>query len=420
MHVAAVGADAAAQPVQRFGPYTSELQRLSDWLRGCHVTSVVLEATGSYWIPVYDHLEKAGFEVVLVDPRSLWRHLRKKTDQEDAQSLQELHASGLLRGCFRPSEQVRQLRTLWRQRSHLVSQSAMLAQMIQKVLIQMNVHLHLAVSDVMGVTGLRILRTLVGGERNPAKLAAMREPTCHKSETEIAQALEGVWDASGLFELKQHLQAWDFYQKQIHELDQELEKLGSTLPDRSEGQPLPPTSKRDKNKSTPDFDARQMAFQIAGVDLTQVEGVHVNTVLAVLSETGAELSSFRSGRSFAAWTGLAPREHQSGKRHWRPKYPAQGANRVAKALRLAAQAVKKANTYLGAFYRRMLRRGGPGFAIRCTACKLARLFWSLLTHRQPYDQHTWDNIMEKQHLKRLKALKKAALEFGCQLVPLAS
>jgi len=260
---------------------------------------------------------------------------------------------------------------LWRHRDHLVTEAAKLLQMMQKVLVQMNVFLHLAVSDIAGATGMRILRAITQGHRDPHKLAELRDPSCKKTREEIAKALEGTWDTAHLFELKQLLKAWDFYQGQIRVCDKEYDKAAGKLPDQSQGRPLPEPEKRSqpcRNAPTM-FDSDALIFKMTGVRLTEVDGLGANTVLTVLSETGPKLQErFATEKHFASWTTLSPRKHQSGKR---TRFPAQTASRVAKAFRLAARALLRSKSVLGNFLRRLRARVGIGTAIRATACKLA-------------------------------------------------
>jgi transposase len=247
-----VPGDRDPQPVRTFGVFTADLRALAAWLKQCGVTTVVVESTGVYWMPLCDFLEAQGFEVLVIDPRSLARNLKKKTDVSDAAWLQELHAFGLLKSCFRPDQEVRALRTLWRHRDHLVTEAAKLLQMMQKVLVQMNVYLHLAVADIAGVTGMRILRAIAQGQHDPQTLAAMRDPNCKKSKAEIAKALEGTWDPAHPFELKQLLKAWDFYQNQLQVCDKEYAKAAGKMPDQSQGRPLPEPEKRtNKHRNCP-------------------------------------------------------------------------------------------------------------------------------------------------------------------------
>jgi transposase len=416
-HVVAVAPDRDPQPVRTFGVFTADLRTLADWLRQCGVTTVVLESTGVYWMSLCDFLETQGFEVLVVDPRSLARNLKKKTDVCDAAWLQELHGFGLLKSCFRPDQEVRSLRTLWRHRDHLITEAAKLLQMMQKVLVQMNVYLHLAVADIAGATGMRILRAICQGHRNPKTLAELRDPNCKKSKEEIAKALEGTWDMAHLFELKQLLKAWDFYQNQLHLCDKEYEKAAAKMPDKTQGKPLPEPEKRpQKHRNSPTaFDSDALIFKMTGVRVTEVDGLGASTVLTVLSETGPDLATkFATEKHFAAWTTLAPRKHQSGRR---TKYPAQTASRVAKAFRLAARALLNSKSVLGNFLRRLRSRLGIGTAIRATACKLAKLFYRLITKGEAYRRESTEAEEAKQRKRQFKALERKARELGMQVIP---
>jgi transposase len=416
-HVVAVPPDRDPQPIRTFGVYTADLRMLADWLKQCRVTTVVLESTGVYWMPLCDFLETQGFEVLIVDPRTLARNLKKKTDVCDAAWLQELHAFGLLKSCFRPEREVRSLRTLWRHRDHLVTEAAKLLQMMQKVLVQMNVYLHLVVADIAGSTGMRILRAICQGNHHPQKLAEMRDPKCRKTQAEIAKALEGTWDPAHLFELKQLLKAWDFYQGQIHVCDKEYGKAAGKMPDKTQGKPQPekvkpPAGTRTKPTA---FDSDQLIYKMTGVQLTEVDGLGANTVLTVLSETGPELATkFATEKHFASWTRLAPRKHQSGKR---TQFPAQTAGRVAKAFRLAARALLHSDSVLGNFLRRLRGRLGIGTAIRATACKLAKLYYRLLTKGEAYRRESTAVEEAKQRKHQLKILERKARELGMQVIP---
>jgi transposase len=404
--------------VRSFGPFTSDLAQMVRWLKDCRIDTIVLESTGHFWVPVYDVLEAAGFEVVLVDPRTLTRHLRKKSDVIDCQWLQDLHAVGLLKGCFRPDDQVRALRALWRHRARLVVEAGKLLQRIQKVLIEMNVHLHLAVADIAGATGMRIIRAIVKGERHPGKLAKLRDPNCKRDEAEIARALEGSWRDEHLFELKQLLQAWDFHRTQTNACDRRIAQQCGAFPDQGQDRPLPEAAKRPQDhRNTPEFDGRAIIHRMTGVDLTAVDGFGVNTVLTVLSETGPDLSKWPSAKHFASWTKLAPRRDQSGKRIRTPSYPARGASRVAQAFRLAARGLWRSESVLGHFLRRMKSRLGPASAIRATAHKLAKLFWRLMTTKATYVRGDMAAEEERLRHRRLKTLERQAKELGMKLAP---
>jgi transposase len=416
-HVVAVPTDRDAEPIRSFGVFTCDLRLMAAWLKKCGITTVVMESTGVYWMPLCDFLESQGFEVLIIDPRALARNLKKKTDVADAAWLQELHAFGMLKSCFRPAGEVCHLRTLWRHREHLVTEAAKLLQMMQKVLVQMNIHLHLAVSDIAGATGMRIIRSIVKGQRDPLKLAALRDPQCKKTREEIANALEGVWDATHLYELKDYLKTWDHYQDRIHACDREYEKVAGKMPDKSQGQPEPKPQKEPQQhrNAVKEFDGDALIFKMTGVRVTDVDGLGANTVLAVLSETGPDLAEkFATEKHFAAWTTLAPRRHQSGKR---TKYPARAASRVAKAFRLAARSLINSKSVLGNFLRRLRARLGIGPAIRATAHKLARLFYRLITTGEAYRRESIEAEEAKQRERQLKALQRKAQELGMQVIP---
>ena len=416
-HVVAVPADRDQEPIHTFGVFTADLRDLAAWLRQCGVTTVVLESTGVYWMSLCDYLEAQGFEVLVVDPRTLARNLKKKTDVSDAVWLQELHAFGMLKSCFRPDADVRSLRTIWRYRDHVVAEAAKLLQMMQKVLVQMNVHLHLAVADIAGVTGMRILRAIAQGQHDPQTLAAMRDPGCKKSKEEIAKALEGTWDLAHLFELKRLLKAWDFYQGELHVCDKEYAKAAGTMPDKTQGRPMPESQKhpqRHRNSRTA-FDSDKLIFKMTGVRLTEVDGLGASTVLTVLSETGPDLrAKFATEKHFAAWTTLAPRKHQSGSR---TKFPARTASRVARAFRLAARALLNSKSVLGNFLRRLRARLGIGTAIRATAHKLAKLFYRLITKGEAYRRESTEVEEARQRERQLKALERKARELNMQVIP---
>jgi transposase len=283
--------------------------------------------------------------------------------------------------------------------------------------VQMNVYLHLAVADIAGVTGMRILRAIAQGQHDPQTLAAMRDPNCKKSKEEIAKALEGTWDPAHLFELKQLLKAWDFYQNQLHVCEKEYAKAAGKMPDQTQGRSLPEPEKRpNKHRNCPKtFDGDALIFKMTGVRLTEVDGLGASTVLTVLSETGPDLGAkFASDKHFAAWTTLAPRKHQSGKR---TKFPAQTASRVAKAFRLAARALLNCKSVLGHFLRRLRARLGIGTAIRATACKLAKLFYRLITTGEAYRRASTEAEEAKQRQRQLQALEHKARELGMQVVP---
>lgn len=415
-HVACVcSADKADVLVRSFGACTADLEALADWLAEHGVTTVAMESTGVYWIALYDLLQSKGFEVLLVDPRQIQRAPgRPKTDALDAQWIRRLHSLGLLSGAFRPDEDFRVLRSYVRQRTTLIRDAARHIQHMQKALEQMNVKLTEAVSDVTGKTGMSIIEAILGGERDPARLAALRDPRCKQDAQQIARALQGTWRDEHLFELQQALEAYRFYQQQLSDCDKRiethLEKL--RLPEVAEAPPRRRPSKRPVN--APRFDARARLYEVTGVDLTAIEGIEEATALLLLSEIGTDMSKWATSKRFCAWLGLCPQVKRSGGKTLSSKVRP-GPNRAAQALRLAANSLQSSKSALGAFFRRIAARAGRAKAVTATAHKLARLVYALLKHGKEYVAVGMEQY-EREHRERmLRNLTRKAQELGYEL-----
>lgn len=404
--------------VRKFGAYTGDLRALADWLTACGVTTVALESTGVYWIPLYDLLASRGFEVRLVDPRQTTHAPgRPKSDVLDCQWIRRLHSYGLLTASFRPSDEVVRWRGFQRQREMLIRYAAQHVQHLQKVLEEMNVKLTEVVSDVVGLTGLKILKSIAAGERDPQKLARHRHPSCKTGVEEIAAALHGEWRPEHLFALRQGLALYEFYQGQLQECDGQIASCLRGFADRSRGAALPPgrrTHKPGKNEAR--FGARELLFRLAGVDLTQVEGISETTALVVLSEVGPDLSAFPTEKHFVSWLGLCPQHRGSGGKIFKRRVR-RGANRAARALRMAAQGCHHAKNALGAFYRRIQSRAGGPKALVATARKLAERVYRLLRYGAEYVRQS-EAAYEAAYQERLvKSMAKKAARLGYQLVP---
>jgi transposase len=414
-HVVAAAPPGCDVEVRSFGACTADLVALADWLKGHGVTTVAMESTGVYWIPLYDLLEAAGLEVLLVDPRQIQRAPgRPKTDPEDAQWIRRLHGYGLLSAAFRPDEGIRVLRSYLRQRATLVADAARSTQHMQKALEQMNVKLTEAVSDVTGKTGMSILKAILAGERDPAALARLRDPRCKQDEGQIARALQGTWRPEHLFELAQAVERYEFYHRQITACDGQVEAHLKTLQDPAAGEPPPNRRRRKRRANTPRFDARREVYRVAKVDLTAIEGIDETTALVLLGEIGTDMSRWDSSKRFCSWLGLCPQVRQSAGRvlsgRVRP-----GPNRAAQALRLAANTLQSSKTALGAFFRRVAARGGRAKAVTATAHKLARLVYALLKHGQQYVAQGMQEYEEQHRQRVVKSLKRKALEMGYEL-----
>ena len=417
-HYVAVPESRDELSVRDFGTFTPDLNRLADWLAHCGVETVVMESTGVYWIPAYELLEARGFEVKLVNARHVKTVPGRKSDVLDCQWLQQLHTFGLLAGAFRPPEQICELRAYLRQRATLVRYAASHIQHMQKALNQMNVQLHQVVSDITGVTGLKIIRAIVAGERCPQTLARYRDRRCQSSPEVIAKGLEGNYRAEHVFALRQALELYDTYQAQIVAGDQHIERLLQGFDSQVEPhtQPLPPPRRRHKpERNQPPLDLRTELYRITGGDLTRIDGISAYTGLVVVSEIGLDMSRWPSSKHFTSWLSLCPGTKKSGDKLLSGKTQP-SANRAAKALRLAASALHNSHSALGAYFRRQKARLGAAKATTATAHKLARLIYRMLKHGTDYVDVGQDYYEQQYRQRVLKNLHRKAQALGYQLV----
>ena len=412
-HFVAVPPDRDDEPVREFASFTADLHRLADWLDACGVDTVAMESTGVYWIALYELLEARGFTVLLVNARHVKNVSGRKSDVLDCQWLQQLMSFGLLRGAFRPADQVCVLRSLSRQRTMLLRSQGRFVQHMQKALTQMNIQLANVISDVVGETGQKILRAIVAGERDGLALARLKNSRIRASEDEIAKSLQGSWRAEHLFALKQALDAFDFCGTQLAECDAQVQAQLQALHVR-EDEPAQ-GKKRGRARNAPKFDLRTQLFQMCGVDLTRIDGIDVTTALVVVSEVGADMCKFPSDKHFASWLGLCPGTKITGGKVMSGKTK-RCANRAAQALRLAAAALRSSQSALGAYYRRMCARMDKPKAVTAAAHKLARLIYAMLTHGQEYTDRGQDYFEERYRQRVLHNLAQKAKAMGMQLV----
>lgn len=407
------------ESVRTFPTFTADLQRMADWLKACRIESVAMESTGVYWIPVYDILEERGFQVCLVNARHLKNVSGRKTDVLDCQWIQQLHTYGLLSASFRPPEQIVAIRSLVRHREMLVQYRSAHIQHMQKALTVMNVRLTNVLSDISGVTGLKIIRAIVAGERDPQKLAQYRNEKCAKSEAEIAKSLTGHYKPEQVFVLKQAVELYDFYDEQLKHCDLELERLYQQFePPEDPGTPppAPRTAKRRKNQAH--FDLAPALYRMTGVDLTQIDGVDELTIQKVLSETGIDMSKWPTYKHFASWLHLCPNNKITGGKV-KQSGVQPGQNRASTALRVAAASLAHSNSALGAYYRRMRARQGAPAAITSTAHKLARIIYTMLKDRKPYHDLGVDYYEQQYRSRVLRNLNRQASKLGFRLEPSA-
>jgi transposase len=411
-HWVAVPPDRDAQSVQCFGATTPQLEAMAQWLKQCRVTHVAMEATGVYWIAVYQYLERQGFHVLLVNARQIKNVSGRKSDVLDCQWIQRLHTYGLLGGSFRPGDAYCVVRSLMRYRDELIAGRTTQVQHMQKALLQMNLQLRVVLSDLCGESGLAIIRAILQGERDPLKLAALAHRRVKSSRDQIAQALVGDYRSEHLFVLKTACELYDRYQDQIGQCEQEMAAALEQLPDRADltREPLPAKPKGKKIAEA----LRARLYGKLGVDLTAIESVGPTVALTVLTEVGPELAAFPTEKHFCSWLGLCPEHRITGGRllssRTRPV-----VNRLSDALRLAATALEHSASALGGYYRRMKRKLGAPQAITATAHKLARIIYRMLKHGEAYVRQGLEDYERKAHQETLNRLRRTAAAMGYQL-----
>jgi len=406
------------EPVRRFETFTAELQEMGDWLKRCGIETVAMESTGVYWIPICQVLESKGIEVVLVNARYAKNVSGRKTDMLDCQWLRILHSYGLLEASFRPARDIGVLRAYMRHRQMLIEYAAAHVQHMQKAMTQMNLQLQHVLSDITGSTGMRIIRAIVDGERDRNRLAAMRDVRTKANETTIAKALEGDYRAEHLFALKQSLELFDSYQKQIEACHQQiadhLRSLESKADPAAGLKPARTTKKKRRNQ--PDFNIREEAFRISGVDLTEIDSIHESAALGLLAEIGVDLSPWKTEKHFASWLTLCPNNKISGGKVLH-RSTRKSASRARDILRLCAQSLLVSRSALGAYCRRMCARLGKPKGIIAAAHKLALLVYRMLKFGRRYVDIGQEQYEEKYKERALKQLARKAQHFGFQLVP---
>jgi transposase len=412
-HWVAVPPPSTDAPVREVGTMTADLHALADWLHQCGVDVVALESTGVYWIPVYEVLEQRGLQVWLVDARQVKYVPGRKSDVQDCQWLQKLMSLGLLRAAFRPPAEVCVIRAVSRQREVLLTQQASWVQRMQKALVQMNLQLTEVISDVMGQTGQAIIRDIVAGQRDPAVLARHRHWRIKASDAEIVQALTGTWREEHLFVLGQALGMYDDLGRHLRECDAKLRELLAARGGQAVDVGKQP---RAGTKAHTDFDRRQLLANWAGVDLTRINGLGLDSVLKIVSEIGVDLRRFANVKHFCSWLGLCPATKISGGKVLSVGTK-RSANRARQALKMAAMTLAHSDSALGAFYRRLCSRMDKPRANTATAHKLARLVYFMLTRGEAFVDQGQQRYEEQQRQRSIAALKRRAASLGFQLQP---
>lgn len=419
----AIPEDRCDVTVREFKSFTADLHELLKWLQMYNIDTVAMESTGVYWMPLYEILDNAGIEVYLVDASRVKNVTGRKTDVQDAQWLQQLHTYGLLSRAFVPDGETRKLRDLIRHRDNLLRYRASHIQHMQKALEQMNLKLTNVITDITGVTGMQIIRSIVCGERNPRELAKYRDSRCRKSEEEIAKSLEGSYKEELIYVLGDYLHLYDVYTERMKKLEKELEELYKSFSKRVDinDKPLKKLSRSKicHDKNAPDYDLRAYLYKIAGVDLVQIDGFNVLTVQEIISETGVDISKWPTMHNFTSWLTAAPNNKITGGKVIY-KSTKKSKSRVYKAFRMAALNSGKTDSPIGRFYRKIRARHSAPIAITATANKLARIFYVMLSKQVEYSREILEKLELKNKAKVIKNLKRRANNLGYDLVPKAA
>jgi transposase len=413
-----IAPDRDQEPIRRFEMFTRDLSAMAEWLKQRGIDSVAMESTGVYWIPVFQILERHGITVVLVNAKYAKNVAGRKSDWLDCQWIRILHTFGLLSGSFQPAAEMAVLRSYLRHRQMLIEYGAGHIQHIQKALTQMNLQLANVVSDITGVTAMRIIRAILGGERDPHRLAEMRDSRTKNNEDTIAKALEGNYQAEHLFALKQAMELFDFYQGQITACDHQIRDYLRSLESKIDTSRHPMKSARTKKRNRrnhPGFDCRHEAYRISGVDLTQIDSINESAALTILSEIGVDTTAWKTEKHFASWLTLCPNHKITGGKIFQRR-TRKSSNRVRDVLCLCAQSLFNSRSALGAFSRRMRSRLGPEKAIVATAHKLALLIYRLIKFGKDYIDIGQEAYEQQYKQRAVKQLARKAREFGFQLV----
>lgn len=409
VHYVCVPQDRDTQYIKKFGCFTDDIINMANWLKQCKIKTVAMESTGVYWIPVFQILERNGFEVLLVNARHVKNVPGRKTDVQDCQWLQQLHSYGLLRGSFRPNDEICVLRGYIRQHESLTRSAARHIQRMQKAMVQMNLQLHKVISNIVGATGVKIIEAILDGERDPNKLASLKGPLIKNSKDTIAKALHGDYREEHLFALKQEYDLYNIYQIKVEECTKEIEKFLQKMDSRIE-----PNENGGKGSSTK-FNLKKELYRVSGEDFTKIPGLDVTLLQTIFSEVGLDMSKWKSEKHFSSWLGLSPANKITGEKIFSTR-TRKVVSRAATAFRLAAFAALKSKSAIGAYGRRLKSRLGAPKSITAVARKLACLFYRMMKYGRKYVEQGM-NYYEQCYANRvIKNLQKRAKDLGFDLV----
>lgn len=426
IHVAIPNSQGGAS-VHEFGTTTPELHRIAKELKKAKAITAVMEATGVYWVPLYEILEDLGFTPVLVDAKSVKNAPGRKSDVIDAQWIQTLYSNGLLRAAFRPPRDRLSLRSFVRQRQSIIKTRQRSLLHMEKALQLMNIKLSGALSDIGGISGMDIIRAIVNGERDPIKLAGLRNKNCKKPVEAFVAALTGNFQKEHIFSLKQALNLYDFTEQQLNECDQQIQNELEILPTITE-KPLP---KRDKDKKANgkykaapkprknalSFKVRELLWKKSGIDATSLDGIEENSALLLFAELGGtDVGSWDREKEFTSWLKLCPGNNISGgKRRKSKRQPC--ANYISQCFRMASLSAKKSDSALGAKIRCISGRADKAKGIKAGAHQLAILYYNMYKHGWEYHRKGAADYERAHNARRLESIKRSARSLGYELTP---
>lgn len=404
-HYVAVAPYLCDEPVKSFGSFTEDLHAIVNWLKECNVTTIAMESTGVYWIPLFLLLEEYGFEVSLVNAKHVKNVSGRKTDELDCQWIQKLHSFGLLTASYQPDQRTRALRSYVRHRKNLIQSSQVHLLRMQKALEQMNIKIQHVITDITGKTGTAIIDAILAGQRDTVILSNLIDARIRATKEEIKKSLEGNWHAAHLFELKQSRELWDFYKQKIAECTKEIEAIICEVKSTTSEATDPALSK------TKDY----LTF-IYGVDVTAIWGIKENTAIELLAEIGPDMSKWKTENHFSSWLGLSPNNKISGGKIISSKTQKK-QSKAGQLFRMMAYAIQRSDHWLAAFYRRIRAKGGPKKAIVATAHKLAIIFYKMVKTKQAFNPIKKEDYEKLFRQQKVKQLEKQAFKLGLVLAP---
>lgn len=403
--------------VKSFNTFTDGYLKAIEYLQENNISTVAMEATGVYWFSLYDFLEESGIDVFLVNGRDVKNVPGRKSDVADCQWIQQLHSFGLLRSCFIPDDITRQLRTYTRLRQDHLSLAAQHIQHMQKAFILMNIKLHNVISQINGVSGMRIIKAIISGNHNPVELASLCEESILKKKKELVIAsLKGNFREEHLFSLKQAVDAYEFYQKQIQDCDNKIQELLETI---NQDKTTPPNITKAKRvrHNEPKIDKlhEHLMKLTGGKDPSQITGLSDKALMELISETGTDLSKWKTEKHFTSWLCLSPSKHQSGKSNKKRKK--KGSTKAGQIFRNAAYSITNSKySALTAFHHRIKAKKGSLIAIKATARKLAVLYYRVMTVSIDFVEQGLIAYQQKFKEQQIKRLQKQAKQLGLQLI----